>query len=101
MEVVWYFLQHLGVGTAAWVMVVSAAPQLPAHVVVRSAVGLNVTWVDVEADEPCAEVLEPLAADLRREVKVADGLPAIRWAQGRDKRWTCGRVWVPCLVSET
>ena len=81
LEVAWWWLVKSGVTVSAWVLVVTTAAQLLGQLAQRAGVGLNITWLSVDqALEPTMEALSPLADGLRREVKVADGLPPVAWS---------------------
>jgi hypothetical protein len=80
LEVAWWWLVKSGVAVSSWVLVVTTAVPLVGQLAQRAGVGLNMTWLSVDqALEPTIEALTPLADGLRREVKVADGLPPVAW----------------------
>ena len=80
-EVVWWWLHRIGVRAGGWVMLCSAESHLAADLSVRGGVGLNVTWGIPYLEESAVDSLQEPMSELTGEVKVADGLPDVRWKQ--------------------
>jgi hypothetical protein len=82
MEVAAWWATRSGLVASGWMLVVSTSALLAGHLVQRGPIGVNLTWLvpGVPAEAP-QEVLNPLGDALKREVKVADGLAPVAWAQ--------------------
>ena len=80
-EVAWWWLFKVGVRSGQWVFLVSAEARLAAELLVRAGVGLNVMWGIPYLDDNTVEALTEPMNDLTGKVKVADGLPPVRWDQ--------------------
>ena len=74
----------MGLETSTWLLLVTTDAKLVGQLMQRGGVGLNITWLSVGAAAPTLDALNPLADDLRREVKVADGPPVV-WNHGRQQ----------------
>ena len=77
-ELVWWWLVKVG---ASWTMGLTVQPSLVGHLAQRAGVGINLTWLNVDIGDPTQEALTGLGEDLKREVKIADGLAPIPWEQ--------------------
>ena len=80
-EVAWWWLFKVGVRSGQWVFLVSAEARLAAELVIRAGVGLNVMWGIPYLDDTSVEALADPMSDLTGKVRVADGLPPVRWEQ--------------------
>jgi hypothetical protein len=65
-----------------WVLAVTRHAALPADLATRLQVPIGVIWGDPDLLEEADEAMQLRVDQLQREIKVADGKPAILWDQG-------------------
>ena len=101
LEVAWWFVWRCGWQPAGWLLVMTNRAQLVAGLAVRAAAGTNIVWGmhGLECtDQLATDDLNPHAEELTRLIKICDGLPPVKWAQGRRTHagrtlaWLVGRV---------
>lgn len=81
LELAWWWLFRSGVETGRWVAVVSNKANLVGALAVRAGTGLNLWWGVPEVDAEDTKDLEPYVEQLKTQVRVADGLPPVRWGR--------------------